>query len=170
MTVTLSVPSVGAEPALRLRPWEMDDLPALLSAHEDPALRRWLATSLTGPAQARQWLDAQAEGWATATRFSFAVTSSDLVLGHVVVKAAAAEVGYWTAAAARGRGVATRALEAVSHWAFQTLELPRLGLVHAAGNHASCRVAVKCGFALHEVLPAAPPAFPSEGHRHVRSR
>lgn len=177
MTVTLSVPPTGSAPALRLRPWRPDDLPALVEAHRDPLLRRWLATSLTGDAEARQWLDAQTAGWAAATRFSFAVVADadSPPLGHVVVKpgsAGTAEVGYWTAAHARGRGIAARAVDTVSHWAFDvqdTVVLTQLDLLHAVGNHPSCRVAVKCGYALRDLLPAAPPAFPADGHRHVRT-
>lgn len=175
MTLVLSVPGTASEPALLLRPWRPDDLPALLAAHRDPDLRRWLATALTDEAQARQWLDAQAAGWADGTRFSFAVvTDADdrSPLGHMVVTvvgAGVAEVGYWTAAHARGKGVAARALETVSRWASRTLPLTRLDLLHAVDNGASCRVAVKCGYPLHEVLPPAPPEFPTSGHRHVRT-
>lgn len=46
MTVVLPVPETESAVALRLRPWRATDLPALLAAHRDPALRRWLATSL----------------------------------------------------------------------------------------------------------------------------
>ncbi|MEU3643033.1 GNAT family N-acetyltransferase [Lentzea sp. NPDC034063] len=171
MTVVLSVPDT----ALTLRPWRSDDLPALLAAHRDPLLRRWLATSLTTEAEGRRWLDAQDDGWARATRLSFAVVADDHPpLGHVVVKVGpggTAEVGYWTAAPARGRGVAARAVETLSRWALSIQDLvalTQLELLHAAGNHPSCRVAVKCGYALHDLLPAVPPEFPNEGHRHVR--
>ncbi|WP_197288295.1 GNAT family N-acetyltransferase [Nocardia sp. NRRL S-836] len=174
MTITLSVPKTGAAVALQLRPWRRDDLTALLAAHRDPSLRRWLATSLADETAALRWLDAQADGWASSTRFSFAVVADEdgPPIGHVVVKAAAAgvaEVGYWTAAAARGQGVAARALDAASRWALGTQALSRLELLHAKGNQASCRVAEKCGFVLDELLSAAPPAFPDSGHRHVRT-
>ncbi|MGH8922695.1 MAG: GNAT family N-acetyltransferase [Acidimicrobiales bacterium] len=175
MTVILSVPPTGSAPALRLRPWRLDDLPALVAAHRDPLLRRWLSTSLTGEAEARLWLDVQAAGWATATRFSFAVIAgadNRAPLGHVVVKVESAEVGYWTAAHARGQGVAVRALDTVSQWALGSQDMvafTQLDLLHAVDNHASCRVAVKCGYPLHNLLPAAPPAFPTDGHRHVRT-
>ena len=177
MTTTLSVPPTESEAALRLRPWRLDDLPALVAAHRDPELRRRLLTSLAGEAEARQWLAAQAAGWKSATRFSFAVVSEDgdVPLGHVAVKvvtAGVAEVGYWTAAQVRGRGVAARALEITSQWALRTqrlVRLTRLDLLHAEDNVASCRVAEKCGFALRELLPAAPPAFPAKGHRHART-
>ncbi|GHH36279.1 GNAT family N-acetyltransferase [Lentzea cavernae] len=165
MTVILSVPPAGAAPALLLRPWRSDDLAALLAAHRDPLLRRWLATSLTDEADAGRWLDAQADGWAAATRFSFAVIADDAPAGHVVVKVGpdgTSEVGYWTAAHARGRGIAVSAVNAVSQWAFDVHAVTRLDLLHAAGNDSSCRVAVKCGYVLDLLLPA-------ERHRHVRT-
>ena len=176
--IVLSVPGDGPVAALVLRPWRFDDLGALVAAHRDLALRRWLSTSLSDEATARQWLDVQAAGWAAANRFSFAVVTMDdrLLLGHIVVKvgtsAGTAEVGYWTAAHARNQGIAARGLETVSRWALSTQEivpLTCLELLHAEDNHASCRVAAKCGFLLHDVLPAAPPAFPTRGHRHVRT-
>lgn len=178
MTITLAVPQAESAPALRLRPWRPDDLQVLLAAHRDPVLRRRLTSSLTDEAEARQWLDAQAAGWKAATRFSFAVVAEDdeqTSLGHVgmkVVTAGVAEVGYWTATQARGRGIAPRALEVTSQWALRTqslARLTRLDLLHAEDNSASCRVAEKCGYVLHDLLPPAPPAFPTSGHRHVRT-
>jgi RimJ/RimL family protein N-acetyltransferase len=178
MTITLSVSKTESAVALRLRPWRLDDLPALLTAHRDPVLRRWLATSLADETDARQWLDAQAAGWACTTRFSFAVVADkddNPPIGHVVVKvgtAGVAEVGYWTAAAVRGQGIAARALDTASRWALgeqNLVQLTRLDLLHAKDNRASCRVAEKCGYLLHDLLPAAPPAFPDSGHRHVRA-
>ncbi|GAA3882621.1 hypothetical protein GCM10022243_54060 [Saccharothrix violaceirubra] len=175
----LSVSQAGSSVVLRLRPWRSDDLPALVAAHRDPQLRRWLANSLADEAEARRWLDAQAGGWDSATRFSFAVVADEndqAPVGHVVVKvgtAGVAEVGYWTVARARGRGIASRSLETVSQWALSAqnlVRLNRLDLLHAEANQASCRVAEKCGYILHDLLPAAPPTFSARGHRHVRTQ
>ncbi|MCO8274011.1 GNAT family N-acetyltransferase [Actinoplanes sp. TRM 88003] len=177
MTVRLSVPGEGTSTALLLRPWRRDDIKNLVAAHQDELLRRTLTTPLTDEPQAQEWLKAQAAGWVEATRFSFAVVSNaddQFLLGYVVVKvetAGVAQVGYWTAAHARGTGVAPRALATASRWALETqkmVSLSRLELFHAIDNSASCRVANKCGYALREVLTPAPPAFPSMGHRHVR--
>ncbi|GIF09044.1 GNAT family N-acetyltransferase [Actinoplanes siamensis] len=176
MTVILSAPGPGS--ALLLRPWRFEDLPTLVAAHQDSGLRRWLSTTLADEARAQQWLGEQAAGWAAATRFSFAVVTDvddHSPLGHVAVTVGAAdvaEVGYWTAAHARGQGVAPRALQTVSRWALRTQEivpLTRLDLFHADDNQASCRVAIKCGYLLHDLLPAAPPAFPNSGHLHVHT-
>lgn len=108
------------------------------------------------------WLELQRDGWRTGERLSFAVRESDRIVGHVVVKRSAAhddraEVGYWTAAEARGRGIATRALETLTDWAFTTLAgLTRLELLHQIDNPASCRVAQKSGYTYHQTLPARP--------------
>ncbi|MFC9246948.1 GNAT family N-acetyltransferase [Streptomyces sp. NPDC057136] len=169
--------------SLLLRPWRPDDAPALLRAHADPAMRHWLATQLTSAEDAAGWLAEQREGWAAGNLFGFAVTDTALggeLVGNLVLKrhgpaSDTAEVGYWTTASARGRGVAPRALMALCDWAFAAFAaftgegLARLELVHQVDNEASCRVAEKCGFALAGILPAFPPAYPLDGHRHVRS-
>lgn len=128
---------------------------------------------------------AQERGWAEGVRFGFAVLESGpgpsasspaRLVGNVVLKEvapgeAAAEVGYWTATRARGRGVAPRALEALTNWSldvFRADGLERLELLHQVDNLASCRVAAKCGYAYDRTLASAPPAFPLDGHLHVR--
>ncbi|MGP3965856.1 GNAT family N-acetyltransferase, partial [Nonomuraea sp. 3N208] len=184
MTVTLSVEPTASAPGLRLRPWRGEDATALVTAHRDPLLRRWLTTSLVSEVDAFRWIDDQNEAWTAGVRFSFAILEcdgdtgeADQPVGHVVVKRgvdladASAEVGYWTSAEVRGRGIAPRALEAVSRWALGSqcvMPLTRLDLLHAVDNHASCRVAEKW-YVLRSVLPALPPDFPTEGHLHVRT-
>jgi GNAT superfamily N-acetyltransferase len=86
-------------------------------------------------------------------------------------EAASGEVGYWVTASSRGQGIAPRALNAACEWAFglpRHRPLERLELIHAVGNHASCRVADKAGFALTAVLPPLLPEFPHDGHLHIR--
>lgn len=186
MTVVLTAEQTTAAPALRLRPWRTEDADALFRAHRDPEMRRRLTTTVTSLADAHRWIREQGERWGRGERFSFAVLEhgpredddTGPAIGQAVVKPVtgtgvpAAEVGYWVAASARGRGVAPRALEAVSRWALgprSPLPLERLALIHASGNSASCRVADKCGYLLRCVLPPQPPAFPTEGHLHVRT-
>jgi len=60
-----------------------------------------------------------------------------------------AEIGCWTAVAARGRGVAPAAVRAVTDWIFDPFAGQRLWqtmLVHDVANPASCRVAEKAGY------------------------
>jgi RimJ/RimL family protein N-acetyltransferase len=158
-----------------LRPWRTEDVPALVEAYRDPLLRRWTRAALDDEADAERWVAAQEAGRAAGDRFGFAVLESDEgpPVGHVVLKVTgreSAEVGFWVTARARGRGVAPSALEALTSWAFTTRGLVRLELLHQVDNLASCRVARKCGYDVERVLPPAPPAYPAEGHLHVRHR
>ncbi|WP_062206503.1 GNAT family N-acetyltransferase [Streptomyces sp. NBRC 109706] len=178
----LEVAATPTAPALVLRPWSVADVPELVEIHRDPVLRRWSVDPLTSPDDTLRWLRDQERSWADGDRFAFAVLTdgpegaAERVAGHVVLKEVAAgkpsaDVGYWTAAWARGRGVAPRALEALTGWAFDTFGdtgLARLDLLHQVDNAASCRVAEKTGYAFDRLLPPAPPAFPREGHVHTR--
>lgn len=151
---------------------------------DDEALRRWAPGGSHDEASAEGWVREQRRFGESGERLSFAVVETrdgapgGRLVGHVVVKRgasdnASAEVGYWTAAHARGRGVAPRALRTLTEWVFASFpddEVTRLDLLHQVDNTASCRVADKCGYLFDTLLPAAPPAFPLDGHRHVRPR
>lgn len=179
VTIMLRAPASPAAPELVLRPWRAEDTDALVDVYRDPVLRRWTTVPVTSHAEARRWLASVREGWDSGHRYTFAVLEplpdGDRLVANVVVKKLApgrehAEVGYWTAAAARGRGIAPRALDAVTRWAFDRFAaagLTRLDLLHQVDNPASCRVAEKTGYRFQEVLPARPP-FPRDGHRHAR--
>ncbi|GAA3781440.1 GNAT family N-acetyltransferase [Micromonospora maritima] len=178
MSIVLSAGATPTAPGLLLRPWRDGDADALLEAYRDPVLRAWTSRPVTTRAEARDYLRRSRQGWAADRRFSFAVVEDapgEPLVACVVLKEVrpghpAAEVGYWTAAPARGRGVAPRAVEAVTGWAFARFAaggLARLELLHQIDNPASCRVAEKSGYAFVEVLPARPP-YPRDGHRHVR--
>ncbi|TMR97680.1 GNAT family N-acetyltransferase [Nonomuraea basaltis] len=183
-SVMLNAAATPASPALVLRPWDAEDVAAVVAAYRDPVLRRWTSSRVENEVEGLRWVRAQQRGWATGTRFSFAVLEAHprpafrQVLGNMVLRDVApgkssAEVGYWTAAHARGRGVAAGALEAVTQWAFDTFGadgLERLELLHEVDNTASCRVAQKSRYELDVVLPAAPPTYPLDGHLHVRAR
>ncbi|MCX4767806.1 GNAT family N-acetyltransferase [Streptomyces sp. NBC_01275] len=180
--VVLEVVATPSFPALVLRPWCMQDAAALVEVFRDPGLRRWTSHVVDDDADAARWVQAQQRHWAAGDRFGFAVLEAqpgparEQLVGNVVLKEVApgrpaAEVGYWTAAHARGRGVAPRALEALTGWAFDTFAadgLERLELLHQVDNLASCRVAQKSRYDFDSVLPAAPPSFPHDGHLHLR--
>lgn len=146
-------PSMQVEGGLVARPWADHDASAVFSAFQDPTLRQWHARIADSPDEALRWI----VGWRAAWRgehdayWAVADAHSDELLGRVALRGIAldeglAEVAYWTVPSARGRGVAPRALRALSRWAFDEIGFHRLELTHAVSNDASCRVAVKTGF------------------------
>ena len=175
----IEIPGNAAAPALILRPWLTRDIPALVKAHADPAMQRWLTRHINDEEQARASLADRERDWAERTRFTFAVLAADEAdpIGSVSIRRVGkapdvAEVGYWTVAQARGRSVAVRAADAALRWAVaewaEDAPLSRFELIHTIGNDASCRVAGKLGFELAQELAPHPPKFPEHGHLHVR--
>jgi RimJ/RimL family protein N-acetyltransferase len=140
--------------AVLLRRFEASDVPAIVAACQDPDIPRW--TSVPAPyteSDARAWLESGEEE-------SFAVVdrSSGGLLGSIGVRFLGdgiAEVGYWVANEARGRGVATRALVLVAAWVFDDHGVRRLQLRADTENAASQRVAEKAGFVREGVLRSA---------------
>ncbi|MDX3458560.1 GNAT family N-acetyltransferase [Streptomyces sp. ME02-8801-2C] len=177
--MTLTVECTPTASALTLRPRQDSDIAIVVAAHCDEAMRRWLMRPINDEDEARAWLADQNTGWADGTHLSWAVEEDGAVVGYFVIKAAnppetlATGVGYWTVAEARGKGIASRCVEAATKWLFggqDFMPADEIELLHAVGNEGSCRIAQKCGYVLDSVLPALPPEFPDEGHRHLRKR
>jgi RimJ/RimL family protein N-acetyltransferase len=143
----------------------------------------------TGPmdeSDATRWLTSQDHGWHDGDRLCFAVLEADdaggrVLAGNVGLKnreetgrigeRETAEIGYWTAVAARGRGIAPAAVRAVTDWVFDAFagtSLRQIMLVHDLDNPASCRVAEKAGYPFRELSPANPPHWFTDGHIHIR--
>ena len=96
---------------------------------------------------------------AAGTQVALAITLDGALVGSVDLRIEAAdgrtgEIGYWVAAAARGRGVASTAARLLSDFGFDTLGLRRIELNAAVGNAASRRVAEKAGFELEGIRRA----------------
>jgi RimJ/RimL family protein N-acetyltransferase len=152
---------------LVLRPFTAGDEPAVAVALEDPDILRWTAGTavLRAPAakRAAKWLDTRIDGWARNNAvFAVVDASTDDVLGSVTVREVnrvpdQAICAYWVSPGARGRRIATRALDAAARWAFAPiaedgLGLHRLSLDHALINEGSCRVATHAGFLLEGTM------------------
>jgi [ribosomal protein S5]-alanine N-acetyltransferase len=65
------------------------------------------------------------------------------------------EVAYWIMPIRRGQNMASRAVEALTKWAFDEVGFHRLELTHSVSNPPSCRVAIKSGFGLEGVKRGA---------------
>ncbi|MFF0415756.1 GNAT family N-acetyltransferase [Kitasatospora sp. NPDC004745] len=151
-----------------LRPWgrtlELPGgvLPALTAAAADREIARWNPFRADDRAAAEAYLERCDTGWAEGGTAAFAVTDAadGRLLGNVALRWTNREdglamVGYWLLAAARGRGIATRATTAVTRWGVDTAAARRIELCHAVGNDASCRVATRAGFRYEGTLRAS---------------
>lgn len=139
---------IGLEPLTRLH---LEHLEAL-GREPDVGAHTYVPQPF-GSDDAVRWLARYLGGWRDGTSAGFAVTDERdrsfagfCALVHIDAEGEQAEIGYITKAAARGRGVAVRAVKLVSAWAFETLGLKRLELRVDDHNPASMKVAERAGF------------------------
>ena len=101
---------------------------------------------------AAKWVGRYVKGWQDGSCAGFAILSKDaefLGLAGLVdldLHARQGEIGYAVLGAARGRGVAGRALRLVTDWAFEALGLERVELRIDVDNEPSIRVAERAGY------------------------
>ena len=147
---------------LHLRAWQAGDEPAMTRLLDEPAVARWTPHPSPYRLQdAAERIAGDAGHWSAGTRAELAVldaVSGDLlgIVGLYRMTGADAEVGWASAAAARGRGVATDAVAALCRWGFAALALERLEAQVEVGNWASRRVAEKAGFTVEGTQRGAP--------------
>lgn len=141
---------------LTLRPWRPADAPAVARACTEGRVHEFVP-HVPHPYTAEQalaWIAGQDTRSPRGEEFETAVvdaTAEDDVWGALAVRArgdAVAELGYWLAPHARGRGVMTAAVRLVAAWAFDTAGMRRVQLTTDPDNHASQAVARRCGFTL----------------------
>jgi RimJ/RimL family protein N-acetyltransferase len=134
-----------------LRPLRDADVPAITRACQDLQIARWLP-HLPQPyrtVDARSFVAYATERGIEDREVTLAIADDDdTLLGVINVRLTDVppSVGYWIAPEARGRGVATAATSAIAQWTFATHDPARLALHAEPANHASVRVAEKCGF------------------------
>ncbi|MDX3851787.1 GNAT family protein [Streptomyces sp. AK02-01A] len=153
---------------LRLRAWREGDESALLRGLSDAEFKRWNAplVDVSTEAEAALQIKQRAEGWRKGTMAHFCITEDtgdgtegpvlgSVGLGLLDLRLRTGRVGYWVLPEARGRGVAGRALELCSRWAFEEAGLHRIELGHALTHSASCRIAERCGYRYEGTLRGA---------------
>ncbi|MEU4236703.1 GNAT family N-acetyltransferase [Actinoplanes sp. NPDC026619] len=164
-------------PGLVLRPWRDDDAETFLDAYDDPQIQRWHTRRPGSAADVLAWFGQYRQDWAQETGGHWAVTDGEQVLGRIAMRGFDFDDGfagcaYWVLPRARGAGVATRALTALSGWGLGAAGFHRLHLGHSTRNDASCRVATKAGFRLEGTMRSE--AVHADGrhdmHLHARIR
>jgi RimJ/RimL family protein N-acetyltransferase len=145
---------------LLLRPWRDEDANQVTRACQDSEIHRFTAVP-------RPYLPQHAESFVAQSRASWAAGTAaplgvfDAITGELLGSnglitlnqiGGTAEIGYWMAASARARGVATLATHAVAAWGLSTLKLHRIAWRAIVGNYASRLVAERVGFAIEGIL------------------
>jgi RimJ/RimL family protein N-acetyltransferase len=152
-TRTMELPTLR-DGDLLLRPKRPEDADAITAACQDPEIPRWtLVPSPYTRAHAEEFIAAgELEAAAGTAASLLAVDARDgQVLGSFSLMEldrapGFGEIGYWVAAEARGRGVATRAVRLLADWARSELGLTRIEVLPHRDNAPSRRVAEKAGF------------------------
>jgi RimJ/RimL family protein N-acetyltransferase len=136
-----------------LRMWRPSDAPAVLAACQDPLIARFVPIPQPyGEDEARGFIEMIRRDWKRGgdeQGFAIVDASTDALLGSISRHGPLghrATFGYWLAPDARGRGVATRALQLIVEWTLATTEVMRLDLYTDLDNDASGRVAQRAGF------------------------
>jgi RimJ/RimL family protein N-acetyltransferase len=147
-------PDISIDQRLFLRRWDEPDVTAVVAAYAEHDIQTWNLSKMD-EAEAHEWIRSWAVTWEAETDACWAIAErSDLsvvgrvALRNIVLSAGSAEVTYWVAPHARRRRAASVATMAVSRWAFGSLGLHRLELLHSVQNVPSCGVADRAGFAL----------------------
>ncbi len=142
-----------------LRGWRAEDADAVYRACQDADIQRW--TSVPSPYRMSDAVgfvtDHSRQEWSTGTGAPLGVfdAATGALLGSgglASIRGSRAEIGYWTAPDARGRGVATIAGRAVARWTFERLGDVRLVWRASLGNHASRLAALRIGFTMEGLL------------------
>lgn len=150
---------------VRLRAYRPDDAEAVAAGYDDPVAQRFLQP-LPSPFTLRHAERFLSEGVEAVFAdggvvYAIADPRTDELLGgigfdRVISHRRQAEIGYWVGPWARGRGVATSAVHALSAHALAT-GLERLELLTHWENSASQRVALAAGYQREGVRRGALP-------------
>lgn len=132
---------------------------AAAAAADRERLARWFvwAKDLPDPENVGAYIATLQERRASRTGEEFAIRVGGAFAGavglHSVIRMhGVAALGYWLASPFGGRGIMTRAVEAVANYAFERYAVHRLEILAAVGNEPSRAVAERAGFTLEATL------------------
>jgi len=158
-----------ADDEIRLEPLTQAHVLPMLAMAEDPDVVRFTRVPAgADEAFVRGWIKRYEGGWDDGGRAGFAIRGRDGgFLGFAAVvdldlEHREGEIGYMVAPAARGHGIAPRAVELLTRWGFDELDLIRLELRIDVQNPSSERVAERAGYQRAGVLRNV---HFKEGHR-----
>lgn len=140
---------------IQIRPYKLDDAPALYEAAKESILDVYQWLPWCHPdykiKESKVWLAEQAQKRQERTEFAFAILDGagaylgGCGLNQIDQKQKVANLGYWVRSSAMGQGVAVKAVKLLSKWGFENTDLMRLEIKCAVENVRSQRVAEKAG-------------------------
>ena len=139
---------------LILRPWQDGDAAVVATAYGQPDISLFNRRTMATEAEALEWIGRWGLRWQEESGANWAVCASGgnvvgrVALSRINLYEGDAELGYWVLSGERGNAVASRAVQALTRWAFESAGLNRIQLSHSVHNQASCGVARKTGFTL----------------------
>jgi ribosomal-protein-serine acetyltransferase len=154
------VPTFDLGPRSSLRPVEPGlaaELFALIESNRE-RLRTWLlwVDQTTTVDDVGEFLEKSVRELADGVTLNLGIWSEERLAGVIGAKFRPvdcfAEIGYWIAAEFEGRGLITRAVEAMLPYLFEERDLNRVEIRCAPGNVRSCRVPERLGFQMEGVL------------------
>jgi RimJ/RimL family protein N-acetyltransferase len=164
-----------------LRTWRPEDVVGRLALDSDPEVFRWSPLArVPDLAWVTERIEQAVQDAAAGCPTSFAVVAADepaRVLGSVdwrnrypTPPFSLVDIGYGVAPAARGRGVGSTAVRLLTEWLMSPDggDVHRVQLDHAVGNVASCRTALRVGFAIEGRRPGYLPLRETESAPVVR--
>ena len=138
-----------------MRPYRDEDAPLLFAAAVESAetVGRWMpwCHAQYAPEDSAVWVKKSQTSWHTGEEYSFALFDhvgkyvGGVGLNHFNRDHNIANLGYWVRQSRQRQGFATDAVRCLAKFGFETLALTRIEIVAASDNHASRRVAEKCG-------------------------
>src|ERR687894_193418 len=141
-----------------LRRWSLEDVPSLVHHANNYKIWKHMRDSFPHP-----YTRADAERWLSFVyqhnpQTYFAVEVKGAAVGGIGlelkcdVERCSAEIGYWLGEAVWGKGIATAAVQGLTHYGFRVLGLTRIFAVSFANNLRSMRVLEKAGYIREGVM------------------
>ncbi|MFO8036535.1 MAG: GNAT family N-acetyltransferase [Anaerolineales bacterium] len=172
--MTSKIPTLTTK-RLRLRPFRMDDAPAvqeLAGAYSIAAH----TTNIPHPypdGAAEEWISTHAETFEQGTGVHFAITlkKKGILVGAIGIfikkQHQLGELGYWIGEPYRNQGYCTEAAREVVRYGFEELDLNRIQARHMTKNPASGRVMESIGMQREGTLRQSLHRFDSFEDAHI---
>lgn len=145
---------------LLLRRFVPDDLDALFALYSNAEIRRYFPEGTLSYEETKEELEWFLNGhpdrpelglWATIYKENNQFIGRCGLLPWIIEEQAEVEVAYLIDKKYWGQGLGTEAAQAVLHYGFEQLHLPRLISMVYPDNHASAKVATNIGMTLEKI-------------------